>query len=540
MKDKPKKCIKVLLIGHNSGDYSFLSKTLANSQDLDLEYQLECSESLNIGIERLTKGDIHVVLLDLPLVNTKPLEDFLKIHQHFPTIPIVIITNLDDDALALESVKNGAQDYLIKSKINEGVILRVIRYALERKQQEIIMRKKLEEAIELTKQAQQVTEMKSKFLAYMSHEIRVPMNAVLGFSQLLKQTSLNNKQKDYLETIISNGNLILKIINDILDLSKIESGRVALEAVHFDLDRLIQDVFKVVRAAAEEKSLNLNYYISPAVPTFWEGDPHRLKQILINLLNNAIKFTVKGYVNLTVNLDQSKKQKKGEGECILHFFVKDTGIGIPKEKQEMVFEAFAQADQSIARQYGGTGLGLTISKRLIEVMGGNIWVESQPGKGSEFNFTVKLKVGSPDLARDASQEVREAILKRMESLNCKGVRILLAEDSQPSQELMQEYFTLFGCEGDFVGNGLEVIEKIKKSSYDLCLMDVELPGLDGLETTRRIRKDNKELPIIALTASAMKEDQERCLKAGMNDYLTKPIDMMQLKEKIALYAGRKK
>ncbi len=536
-----KNAFKILLISHHSADYSFLSKTLSNSQDKSVQFRLECTSNLKDGITRLEEDDIHIVLLDLPLPDYNRLDAFLELYQKFPTLPIVILTNLHDDALAVESVIAGAQDYLVKSKINEGVIVRVVRYAIERNRVEMQMRRELKETIDLTREAQYAAEMRSKFLAYLSHEIRVPMNAVLGFSNLLKQTKLTDKQRDYLDTIASSGTLILNIINDVLDFSKIESGNMVLERIDFHIGRLIEEVFKIVKTVLGEKRLYLDYRVTHPVPLLLNGDPYRLKQVLINLLSNAIKFTPEGSVSLSVSLDETGNQNLKNDECLLHFVVKDSGIGIPLSKQSKIFETFTQADTSITRKYGGTGLGLAISKRLVESMDGVIWVKSQEGHGSEFHFTAKFKTGTSDLDQTDPRNLELIDHRSNDSLQCQGVKILVAEDSGSSQELMREYFKMFECEGDFVTDGYAAIEKIRNNSYDLCLMDVEMPGLDGLAATKKIRRElSVDLPIIALTASAMKEDQEKCIKAGMNDYITKPIDMMLLRQKIVRYSKNKK
>lgn len=536
-----KSAFKVLLISHNSADYSFLSKTLSSSQDKNVQFRLECVQDLQSGLNRLEEDDINIVLLDLPLPKYERLEAFLELYKKFPTLPIVILTNAPNSEQAVEAVIAGAQDYLVKSKINADVIVRVVRYAIERKRVEMEMKKELKETIDLTREAQYAAEMRSKFLAYLSHEIRVPMNAVLGFSNLLKQTKLSEKQRDYLDTIASSGTLILNIINDVLDFSKIESGNMVLERIDFHIGRLIEEVFKIVKTVLGEKKLYLDYRVTHPVPLLLNGDPYRIKQVLINLLSNAIKFTPEGSVSLSVSLDEAGNHNLRNDECLLHFVVKDTGIGIPISKQSKIFETFTQADSSITRKYGGTGLGLAISKRLVESMDGAIWVKSEEGRGSEFHFTAKFKTGTSDLDQSDPAHLELIDHRSNDSLQCQGVRILVAEDSGSSQELMREYFKMFECEGDFVTDGYAAIEKLKNNEYDLCLMDMEMPGLDGLAATKKIRRDiSTDLPIIALTASAMKEDQERCIKAGMNDYITKPIDMMLLRQKIVRYSKNRK
>jgi len=372
---------------------------------------------------------------------------------------------------------------------------------------------------------------RADFLDSMAHEIRVLINAILGFSNLLNNTSLEDKQKEYVRTIVTSGQLLRKVVNDILDFSKAKRGKLVLEQIDFELPLLIEEVTNILKIKIGNKPIKMDYRVHERVPSHLTGDPTRLKQIILNLLDNAIKFTEQGEIILSVDLKSSP-----EKEAKLMFSVHDTGIGIPPEKKKDIFQSFMQADSSTARKYGGSGLGLAIAKSYVDAMKGKIWFESEVGKGTTFFFTLSFSVqSSVSFAKRAS---RTALA--LEG-SCRGIKVLVAEDNMQNQDLLRAYFEVLGCDGDFASSGQEAIEKIQKSKYDVCFMDLQLQGLGGIEATRIIReKVTKDLPVIAVTASSKGENRKEYKRVGITDHLGKPYDMSQLRDKILLHAHGKK
>ncbi len=371
---------------------------------------------------------------------------------------------------------------------------------------------------------------KESFLAVASHEIRTPMTGILGFCSLLLNSELSTKQKTWVETINNNANGLLNIINDILDFVKIETGKLELENEPFNLNNCIQESLNLVSLEAEKKGLLLITNLADDLPIQIKGDRQKLKQILINLLNNSIKFTDKGNIRLSVQTTQKSDK------ITLEFAIKDTGIGIPYNRLYRLFKPFSQIDSSTARRYGGTGLGLAICQKLVQNMGGQIWVNSKVNHGSTFYFSIVTEVSHTSFLVCDSQQQEE--LKNIPSVNLsqKSLNILLAEDEDSISSLLLCLFSEMGIKVDIVKNGQEAVEAFEKKEYDVVFMDLQMPIMDGLKATCIIREQEQKkqlvrgdsqlkTKIIGLTANSLPESKENCLKAGMDDYISKPFDL---------------
>ncbi len=367
---------------------------------------------------------------------------------------------------------------------------------------------------------------KSDFLANMSHELRTPMHAIMGMTDLAQKTELNDKQKYYLNNVYNSAENLLHIINEILDFSKIGANKLELENIDFQLEDLIDNMITMIKLKAEEKDIQLSANIDPGIPKNLNGDPLRLSQVLINLGDNAIKFSNQGDT-ISFNIISLEET---ELDTRLQFNVLDTGIGISQEQQVRLFQPFNQADNSTTREYGGTGLGLAISKNIVEMMGGKIWVESEQDAGSSFRFTVSLKKAGlkkqlDSLPQKAPLNTQNKSAYDEDTARLHGAKILVVDDNDLNHEYIHELLEMKGITVEAAFNGQEALNVLTKQSFDGVLMDCQMPNMDGYETTYQIRKQKKfkDMPIIAMTANAMEGDREKALAAGMNDYISKPF-----------------
>lgn len=524
---------KVLIVDDREENILATKKVLKS-----LEMEVYEATSGNEALSIMLRHDFAVVLLDvqMPEMDGFEVAKLMREHEDMCDTPIVFMTAISkEDRYATEAGLIGAVDYIFKPINSEILKSKVRTYTELYVQQERVSLlnsalKKQNEDLETARQrAEASSKAKSEFLANMSHELRTPMNSITGTSDLLAITKLDEQQRKYVETIISSSNVLLGIINDILNLSKIESG-----TLHFDSEKVVVgDLFKEVvdsfqeNAKAKKVSLDIKDGINEG--TVLLADPLRLRQVLSNLIANAIKFTHKGHILIDV-----KEKRRDRKMLCLHVAVQDTGIGIAKEKMRAIFEKFMQVDNTSTRQYGGVGLGLTICKSLVEAMGGEMGVESEPEKGSNFWFELTLPLADPlPQSKKTIQKVLSA-----DQLPQYNLRVLIVEDLLENKTVIEDIFSRFGCRAEHAFNGEEALELLDKDKvFDLILMDCQMPKMDGYEATEAIRerKWGKKLKIIALTAHALPSDKEKCLESGMDDYLTKPLRMNDVGEKLQEY-----
>jgi len=410
-------------------------------------------------------------------------------------------------------------------------ILQGLAILAQRELLNIELNRSLLEARQARAEAERANRAKADFLAVMSHEIRTPLNGMLGMTTLLAESPLSPEQREWSETLHHSGVSLLSLINDILDFSKIESGKLELEAIPFDCRRLVRESLALFKATAQEKGIALREKIDSAIPPLLRGDPHRLRQIILNLLSNALKFTVSGEV--VIEVGAGARAAQDDGTVSVNFRIRDTGPGIAPEVSARLFQPFSQADVSTSRHHGGTGLGLAICRNLVELMGGSIGVESRLGQGATFHFSIPLPLVTP-----SEKEDKEGAHPPSGEGNAR-LKVLVVDDNEVNQKVASLFIRRLGYPVDCVDSGAACLERLQAIPYDIVLMDVQMPGMDGLETTRRIRSSPaKNQPwIVALSAHTLADHIERCREAGMDDFITKPLQLDALSAAMARAAA---
>ncbi|MBC8321429.1 MAG: response regulator [Bacteroidetes bacterium] len=510
---------KILIVDDKLANLISLEKVL-NCLNIEFVRALSGNEALKLNVQN--EFAVAIIDVQMPEMDGYETAELLRSSKRTRYLPVIFVsTNYSDEFFGRKGIDAGAVDFITKP-IKSPLLISKVRVFIELYNLQVQLKKLLKEneitSIELSRakeKAEYATYSKTIFLANMSHEIRTPLNGIIGMSEILSNTKLTKLQQEYLNAVKLSGEDLSIIINDILDFSRIEAGQLQIENIPFSLFNQIENVFKVLQLKAWEKKINLLLDIDNNVPEYIKSDPVRIKQILLNLLNNAIKFTEQGSVKLVVSSD-----KINDSDLIIKFQIVDTGIGINKDDLSKMFVEFTQLDNSTTRKHGGTGLGLIISKKLAELMGGEIGFESKFGVGSIFWFTIRAEEANKPVDIDTNNEKIELP---------KNIKILLAEDNLINQKVGSLMIKQAGYECDIANNGDEAFTMHIKNIYDIIFMDILMPVMDGLEATIKIRnweqdqKDKNEAKIIALTANVFKEDVEKYLSNGMDHLLRKPL-----------------
>ncbi len=559
--------LRILLIEDDEDDFVMTRDMLdeVERQSYDLKWVADFDK----GLDALSSEEFAVCLIDYRLGERTGLEFLRDAIDNGCQSPLILLTGLFSHEVDSEAMKSGAADYLVKQQMTPLLLDRAIHHAIERKQAEDELRslnetlekqnksmaesrrkafehmaqaedakseterinKELEVSIERTsmmaEEALTANRAKSEFLANMSHEIRTPLNAVIGFTDLLASEKLTEEQNSYVEIVCEAGKNLLSLINDILDFSKIEAGKLQAELSYCSLNDFLDNIESLMRPNAEKKGLDFEIITSSNLPKMVYTDSTRLRQCLINLLSNAFKFTESGYVYLKISTEKS-----GDKDWI-RFDVEDSGIGIASEKLGLIFESFSQADGSTTRKYGGTGLGLAITKSLSGLLGGGVTVKSTVGEGSVFSIVVPAGL---DVKLEQTLETRYAQPHPIVSSTEKfSGRVLVAEDNISNQTLTKVLLEKMGFEVVICENGEEAVEKACSETFDIILMDMQMPVMNGYKATRVLRHKSITTPIIAVTANAMKGDANKCIEAGCDNYLAKPVNYNALHNMLGKY-----
>ncbi len=559
--------LKVLLIEDDEDDYIMTRDMLRASARQ--KYDLQWITNFKDGLEAVIQADYDVCLLDFRLGGSTGLELLQQAVSRGCKVPIILFTGQVDHDTDIEAIKSGAADYLVKQQVTPLLLERAIYHAIERKQaqeelralneklgrQNAILAESRSTAVKLMEQAEtaraeaertnrqleassmqanlmareslRANKAKSEFLANMSHEIRTPLNAIIGFSDLLSDETLSEQQETYVNVICHAGGNLLGLINDILDFSKIEAGRLDTECVHCSLKELVESVDAFLRSEAERKGLEFRITHDAEVPARVYSDPTRIRQCLVNLIGNAIKFTDRGHVHVNLSVAQS------DGRHLIRFDIEDTGIGIAEDKLGIIFDSFSQANSSTTRNFGGTGLGLAITRSLAELLGGSVSVTSKLGQGAVFSLVIPAGV-DPTKESPLQLDSKEVRTSDRYEQSFTG-RVLVAEDNPSNQMLIKIMLQKMGLDVSIVENGQEAVDRACDQHFDMIFMDMQMPVMNGYEAAAALRKKNMTVPIIALTANAMKGDAEKCINAGCDEYLPKPVNRQNLEKVMAGY-----